>query len=96
MGAGWCMHCHAVCAAAALQRSASDDMFCSALHTGCAPQLTAAGKRSTTGSSRGMASMSLLPVLLVGLLAFLVGHYLTHVPLLTELLSSVLGDSKRV
>lgn len=42
-----------------------------------------AGVRST---SAGLSPLSLLPVLIVGLLAFLVGHYLQNVPVFSQLL----------
>ncbi|WIA21226.1 hypothetical protein OEZ86_008898 [Tetradesmus obliquus] len=47
---------------------------------------SAAGAGSVGSGGGALSPASLLPVLLVGLLAFLVGHYLQHVPLLSQLL----------
>ncbi|KAF6258557.1 PapD-like protein [Scenedesmus sp. NREL 46B-D3] len=47
---------------------------------------SAAGAASRGSGGDALLSASLLPVLIVGLLAFLVGHYLQHVPVVSQLL----------
>jgi hypothetical protein len=47
---------------------------------------SAAGAASRGSGGGSLSPASLLPVLLVGLLAFLVGHYLQHVPVISHML----------
>jgi hypothetical protein len=47
---------------------------------------SAAGAGSRGSGGGALSPASLLPVLIVGLLAFLVGHYLQHVPVVSQLL----------
>lgn len=51
-------------------------------------QLNQANKGISSGGSsvKAAAPMSLLPVLIVGLLAFLIGHYLQNIPVISKLL----------
>jgi hypothetical protein len=41
---------------------------------------------SSRKSSSGLAAMSLLPVLIVGILAFLMGHYIQELPVISKMM----------
>jgi hypothetical protein len=62
--------------------------FCSIAHLQLkkADRGSAAGAASRGSGGGSLSAASLLPVLIVGLLAFLVGHYLQHVPVLSQML----------